>query len=94
MTLCEICGEGNTHLRCEIEHCRINTHELSFCEAREAVFVDIPLYFDVCDTCGIESLTTVQMQLNKMVYVLARREHGLPDSAFKRGLKDEKYFKN
>lgn len=84
---CEICGEGDVHTTCWIYEGIVNSMEVFLLEATPIVD-DITVYGKLCNTCGIEYTGTDESEVNRMLYVMIRRKHGLPDSIFQRKWKE------
>lgn len=84
---CDICGEGEIHLVCVIDEATINGFE-HYTLRHEPILCDIPIYGKECDVCGLIYTGTDESSINRAIYVMLRREHGLPDSVLQRKWKE------
>lgn len=88
MSVCQICGEGEEKEFCVIdEMVCINGIEVMTLN-HQPIYEDIAMYGLTCDVCGVEHTSYKQSQINRSIYVTARRSHGLCDSAINRCRKE------
>lgn len=84
---CGICGEGEVYLSCWIYEGIVNSMEV-FLLGAIPIVDDITVYGKLCNTCGITYTDTDESDVNRTLYAILRRKHGLPASVFQRKWKE------
>ena len=70
---CDICCEGDLSLRCEFTDFLLNLEE-HYLWNEDRVVTEVPLYFYVCNVCGLEQGDETTLSVNRMVAKQARWE--------------------